>query len=65
MNELLKYTHIVPWASSMYEGNKTEKVSFDIDPIYLFTNPSTQAGYDTRSILKRSLTGLNSEFSFS
>ena len=31
----------------------------------LFTNPSTRAGYDTRSIFKRSLTGLNSEFSFS
>ena len=31
----------------------------------IFTNPSTQAGYDTRSIFKRSLTGLNSEFSFS
>ena len=30
-----------------------------------FTNPSTRAGYDTRSIFKRSLTGLNSEFSFS
>ena len=28
-------------------------------------NPSTRAGYDTRSIFKRSLTGLNSEFSFS
>ena len=28
-------------------------------------NPSTRAGYDTRSISKRSLTGLNSEFSFS
>ena len=28
-------------------------------------NPSTRAGYDTRSILKRSLTDLNSEFSFS
>ena len=33
--------------------------------IYIFTNPSTQAGYDTRSIFKRSLTELNSEFSFS
>ena len=32
--------------------------------ITLFTNPSAQAGYDTRSIFKRSLTGLNSEFSF-
>ena len=31
----------------------------------LFTNPSAGAGYDTRSIFKRSLTGLNSEFSFS
>ena len=31
----------------------------------LLTNPSARAGYDTRSIFKRSLTGLNSEFSFS
>ena len=31
----------------------------------LFTNTSSRAGYDTRSIFKRSLTGLNSEFSFS
>ena len=31
----------------------------------LFTNRSARAGYDTRSIFKRSLTGLNSEFSFS
>ena len=28
------------------------------------TNPSARAGYDTRSIFKRSLTGLNAEFSF-
>ena len=34
-------------------------------PLILFTNPSTREGYDTRSIFKRSLTGLNSEFSFS
>ena len=27
--------------------------------------PSAQAGYDTRSIFKRSLTGFNLEFSFS
>ena len=33
--------------------------------IYIFTNPSARTGYDTRSIFKRSLTGLNSEFSFS
>ena len=31
----------------------------------IFTNPSARAGYDTRSIFKRSLIGLNSEFSFS
>ena len=30
--------------------------------IYVFTNPSARAGYDTRSIFKRSLTGLTSEF---
>ena len=30
----------------------------------IFTNPSARAGYDTRSIFKRSLTGLNSEFSW-
>ena len=32
--------------------------------LILFTNPSTRAGYDTRSTFKQSLTGLNSEFSF-
>ena len=36
-----------------------------INMISIFTNPSAQVGYDTRSILKRSLTGFNSEFSFS
>ena len=35
-------------------------------PIFIiFTNPSDWTGYDTRSIFMRSLTGLNSEFSFS
>ena len=33
--------------------------------ISIFTNPSARAGYDTWSIFKWSLTGLNSEFSFS
>ena len=33
--------------------------------MYIFTNPSARAGYDTRSIFRRRLTGLNSEFSFS
>ena len=31
----------------------------------IFTNLSARTGYDTRSVFKRSLTGLNSEFSFS
>ena len=31
----------------------------------IFTNPSAQAGYDTTSIFEQSVTGLNSEFSFS
>ena len=39
--------------------------TLDLYLILLFTNPSARAGYDTRSIFKRSLTGLNSEFSFS
>ena len=33
--------------------------------IIIFSNPSARVGYDTRSIFKQSLTGLNSEFSFS
>ena len=35
------------------------------DHVIIFTNPYAQEGYDTRSIFKRSLTGLNSKFSFS
>ena len=33
--------------------------------VCIITNPSARAGYDTRSIFKQRLTGLNSEFSFS
>ena len=33
--------------------------------VFIFTNPSARAGYDTRPIFKRNLTGLNLEFSFS
>ena len=33
--------------------------------IIIFTTPSARAGYDTRSIFKQNLTGLNSEYSFS
>ena len=39
--------------------------TWHLSPHVLFTNPSARPGYDTRSIFKRSLTGLNSEFSFS
>ena len=38
---------------------------YSLKKLVLFTNPSTLAGYDTRSIFKQSLTGLKSEFSFS
>ena len=39
---------------------------WDVKPYHIiFTNPSARAGYDTRSIFKRSLTDLNLEFSFS
>ena len=48
------------WASSIaYVEKKNQKIR-----IYIFTNLSARAGYDTRSIFKRSLTGLNSEYSF-
>ena len=36
-----------------------------MNPLIIFTNPTVLAGYDTRSIFKQSLTGLNSEISFS
>ena len=51
-------------------NSTSNKVFFKVGPkgkrdMVLFTNPFARAGYDTRSIFKRSLTGLNSEFSFS
>ena len=36
-----------------------------IDMFTIFPNPSAQAGYNTRAIFKRTLTGLNPVFSFS
>ena len=44
---------------------KTTEITEKILVFIIFTDPSAQAGYDTRSIFKQSLTGLNSEFSFS
>ena len=45
--------------------NEMHKILWDFEIQIIFTNPSTRAGYDTKSIFKGSLTGLNSEFSFS
>ena len=57
-NELvLKYYH-----RTMRFTSHVLRINFYLS--YL-PNPSARAGYDTRSIFKRSLTGLNSEFSFS
>ena len=59
----LSYGKILSSHTDEFWENETD-LSVD-DYIYIFTNPSAPAGYDTRSIFKRSLTGLNSEFSFS
>ena len=50
------------WRTLYPLGQYTTKYHIDI---CIFTNPSARVGYDRRSIFKRSLTGLNSEFSFS
>ena len=43
----------------------TEKIPRDLNALIIFTNSLPRTGYDTRSIFKPSLTGLNSEFFFS
>ena len=50
-----------------YEFNNKDEVNSPsiLSHEYIFTNLSARVGYDTRSIFKQSLTGLNSEFSFS
>ena len=48
------YIHIVGLKISLHPYKNT---------FIIFTNPSARAGYDTMSIFKRSITGLNSEFS--
>ena len=60
--------HMVQRETLMSPGSwiwETDFQDFLTSLIIIFTNPSAQAGYDKRSIFKRSLTGLNSEFSFS
>ena len=54
--------HIIPARKYRFLiDKKPQKTCY----IILFTNPSARAGYDTREFFKRSLTGLNSELSFS
>ena len=64
MHKILWSCVIPPPYIYIYIYNKQIYINFYIYLI-LFTNSSAQAGYDIRSIFKRSLTGLNSEFSFS
>ena len=57
------------WQGPIYRSNKIfcplNWMQTNNLHIIIFTNPSAQAGYDKTSIFKPSLTGLNSEFSFS
>ena len=55
------YVYFPYYLSLWIDLKRIIQVEFSI----LFTNPSARVGYDTRSIFKRSLTGLNSEFSLS
>ena len=55
-------TTCLPMTLKIVTAQIREEIYFSL---ILFTNPSARAGYDTRSIFKLHLTGLNSEFSFS
>ena len=61
-----KLSWMLPWLTlSIIRYRSRVKWSNRGNGVVLFTNPYARAGYDTRSIFKRSLTGFNSEFSFS
>ena len=66
---LYDYEEILPFLRGIcsYHILPPPQVKFLIICIWwsYLPNPSARAGYNTRSIFKRSLTGLNSEFSFS
>ena len=75
---LFDYVHLLKNIRNFWLTEKTRELIFDDDGVRLvakwthlkqlypyLSNPFTRAGYDTRSIFKRSLTGLNSEFAFS
>ena len=51
--------------SKMNHHLPSQKVVFVQISLSYLPDPSARVGYDTRSIFKQSLTGLNSEFSFS
>ena len=51
--------------AARHDDDDDDDTNFNLMVLLIFTNPSAQAGYDTRLIFKRGLTGLNSEFSFS
>ena len=60
------YSSPADWAGGIQSSSSLLLLPRPLCPgVVLFTNPSAWEGYDTRSIFKRSLTGLNSEFSFS
>ena len=61
-NVYLKIVRVIAFCQN---GNSSSCDQVSTVVWVLFTNPSARAGYDTRSIFKRSLTGLKSEFSFS
>ena len=48
-----------------FEINYVFSMSKQEELLSYLPNPPALAGYDTRSIFKRSLTGLNSDISFS
>ena len=50
------------WMDLLKEGKELVLESCTMVGRSYLPNPSARAGYDTRSIFKRSLTGLNSEF---
>ena len=59
----LSHVLVFPWEMSLVSHLNVHRVVFP-PLLSIFTKPSSEAGYDTRSIFQRGLTGLNSEFSF-
>ena len=53
------------WIERLKKNKIRKKERLGSVYLLIFTNPYDRAGYDTRSIFKLSLTGLNSVFSFS